>query len=178
MIPGLAGLLAQPGAAMLDVGTGVGALAVAYAEALPGVRIVGLDVLPQAVALAERTVAASSAASRVEIRLQDVQDLDEPGRYACAWVPAPFIPEPALLAGMKRVVAALVPGGWACLGYGRLDGTPAEQAVTRFQLASYGGTALDGPQATSLLRDAGLTDIMSLPAGPGMPAITLARRPA
>jgi Methyltransferase small domain len=77
MVPrlqGLAELLAAPDAAILDVGTGTAALAVAYAEAFPGVRVVGLDVLPRVIALAEATVAASSVADRVEIRRQSVAE--------------------------------------------------------------------------------------------------------
>lgn len=96
-------------AAILDVGTGTATLAVAYAEAFPGVRVVGLDVLPRIIALAEATVAASSVADRVEIRRQSVAELDETDRYAYAWLPAPFVPQPALRAGVRRVAAALVP---------------------------------------------------------------------
>src|SRR5262249_1397994 len=85
MVPrlqGLAELLAGAGDAILEVGTGTAALAVEYAKAFPGVRVVGLDVLPRVIALAEATVAASSVADRVEIRMQSVAELDETERYA------------------------------------------------------------------------------------------------
>jgi len=62
-IPGLNDLLTHPGAALLDVGTGVAAMAVACAQALPGVRVVGIDVLPRAIELAAATIS-SGAASR------------------------------------------------------------------------------------------------------------------
>jgi methyltransferase family protein len=176
-LPGLAKLLAEPGAAILDVGTGTGALAVAYAEALPGVRVIGIDVLPRAIALATSTVASSGVADHVEIRLQDVQDLRDTERYAMAWLPAPFIPETALRNGIGKVTESLKPGGWIALGYGRLTGTPIEQTITRFKIVSYGGTALDDIQAHELLNTAGLVDITSPPLPKDAPAITFGRRP-
>jgi methylase of polypeptide subunit release factors len=77
MLGGLAEALARPGARMLDVGTGVAAMAVAYAELFPELTVVGLDVLPRALALAAATVAASGVADRVVLREQDVTTLDD-----------------------------------------------------------------------------------------------------
>lgn len=177
MIPGMSELLARPDAAILDVGTGVAAMAVAYAEALPGVRVVGIDVLPRAIELAKATIANSTVADRVGVRLQAIQDLEDIGCYAMAWVPAPFIPEPALREGLRRVATALVPGGWAVLGYGRPTGTPIEQAVTRFKTVCYGGTALDPERASALLAGVGLVDISMPATPPGAPGITIGRLP-
>jgi hypothetical protein len=176
LIPGMAELLARPNAAVLDVGTGVGAMAVAYAQALPGVRVVGIDVMPRAIELAAKTVANSTVADRVEVRLQDVQELDDIDCYAMAWIPAPFIPETPLRNGLRRIAVALVPGGWVAVGYGRLTGTPIERAVTRFKTISYGGTALDPEQASELLASVGLVDITMPPTPPGAPDITIGRR--
>jgi hypothetical protein len=116
-LPMLAGLREafDGGARMLDVGTGVAALAVAYAELFPRLTVVGIDVLPRVLALAAQTVSASSVADRVILREQDVSSLDEPETYAFAWVPAPFLPASGLAAGVERVVDALRPGGWLML---------------------------------------------------------------
>ena len=69
-LPMLAGLREEfdGGARMLDVGTGVAALAVAYAELFPRLTVVGIDVLPRVLALAAQTVAASSVGDRVVLR--------------------------------------------------------------------------------------------------------------
>ncbi len=176
-LPGLAQLLARPGATILDVGTGVGGMALACAEAVPGLHVLGIDVLPRAVTLARQAVASSGLEDRVEIRLQGAQDLTETDRFAAAWIPAPFIPETALRSGIPRVAAALVPGGWLCLAYGRLTGGPVERAITRFTTLSYGGTALEDSAARDLLRDAGLVDLTIPPTPQDNPAIALARRP-
>jgi SAM-dependent methyltransferase len=180
MVPhlrGLAELLAAPATAILDVGTGTAALGVAYAGAFAGVRVVGIDTLPRVIALAEATVAASSVADRVEIRRQSVAELDETERYAYAWLPAPFVPESALRAGVRRVAAALVPGGWLALASHRFGRSPLADAIARFTTISWGGTPVDAAMAAELLTGAGLLELV-IPSTPSdAPVITFARRP-
>lgn len=178
-LPMLAGLeeAFADGARMLDVGTGVAALAVAYAELFPRLTVVGIDVLPRVLALAAHTVVTSSVGDRVILREQDVSSLDEHDTYAFAWLPAPFIPESALEVGVQRVVAALRPGGWLMLGHGKYGGSSVNDAVGRFKTIAYGGTALDDEQAEGLLGSAGLVDVSTVPTPQGSPAITVARKP-
>lgn len=177
-LPGLLDALGRPGARMLDVGAGVGGLAVAYAEMFPALTVVGIDVLPRALALAEETVAASAVADRVVLRAQDVGALDDPDTYALAWLPAPFVPEAPLRAGVLQLGKALVPGGWLILAHGKFGGDPVGDAVGRFKTVAFGGTALDDAQAAGLLREAGLEDVRRMPTPPGAPALTVGRRPA
>jgi SAM-dependent methyltransferase len=177
-LPGLMDALGRPGARMLDVGTGVGALATAYAEVFPALTVVGIDVLPRVLALAAETVAASPVADRVVLREQDIGALDEPDTYALAWLPAPFVPEAPLRVGVLQLGKALVPGGWLVMGHGKFGGNPAEDAVGRFKTVAFGGTALDDGQAAGLLREAGLEDVRSVPTPAGAPALTVGRRPA
>ena len=177
-LPGLLDALARPGARMLDVGTGVGGLAVAYAEAFAALTVVGIDVLPRVLALAQATVAGSPAGDRVVLRQQDVGAVDERDTYALAWVPAPFVPEAPLRVGLLQLRTALVPGGWLVMGHGKFGGHPVEDAVGRFKTVAYGGTALDDAQAAGLLVEAGLEDVRNVPTPPGAPALTVGRRPA
>jgi hypothetical protein len=178
-LPMLAGLREafDGGARMLDVGTGVAALAVAYAELFPRLTVVGIDVLPRVLALAAQTVAASSVGDRVILREQDVSSLDEPNTYAFAWVPAPFLPASALGAGVERVVEALRPGGWLMLGHGKYGGSAIDDAVGRFKTIAYGGTALDDNEAEGMLGSAGLVEVRTPPTPHGSPAITVGRKP-
>lgn len=176
-LDGLAEALSRTGARMLDVGTGTGALAVAYAVTFPELTVVGLDVMPRALALAEQVVAQSPVAGRVELRLQDVADLDETDSYDLAWVPAPFVPPDALNAGMQAIVQAMRAGGWAMIGHGKFAGDPLDDALTRFKTVIYGGTSLDDPRAQALLTEAGLADVFTMPTPPGAPAITVGRKP-
>lgn len=169
----LADRLAAPGARMLDVGTGVAALAVAYAEVFPALHVLGVDVLDRVLVLARQTIASSTVADRVSVRKQDVADLTDPDGFDLAWVPAPFVPEPALRRGMARLAAVLRPGGWVTMAHGKYGVDPVSDAVTRFQTVAYGGTALDDSAARQLLADHGLTRVATVPTPHGAPAITI-----
>jgi hypothetical protein len=76
----------------------------------------------------------------VTVRKQDF--VDDAG-FDLAFLPAPFIPQPALHAGLPRVAAALRPGGWLMAGHGKFGGTPVQDALTRLKTIAYGGTPLD-----------------------------------
>ena len=178
MMGGLSGRLAAPGARMLDVGTGVGGLAISFAEAFPHLHVLGIDILDRALALARQAVAASDAAARVTVRKMDVADFADDTGFDIAWLPAPFIPQPALSAGLPRVTAALRPGGWLMVGHGKFGGTPVEDALTRLKTIAHGGTPLDEAAACRLLRDAGLTSVRPVSTPRGVPAITIGQKPA
>jgi predicted O-methyltransferase YrrM len=178
MMGDLADRLAAPGARMLDIGTGVGALALSYAEEFPQLHVLGIDVLDRALALARQTIAASGAAARVTVCNMDVADFADDTGFDVAWLPAPFIPQPALSAGLPRVTAALRPGGWLMVGHGKFGGTPIEDALTRLKTIARGGTPLDEAAACRRLRDAGLTSVRSVPTPPGPSAITIGQKPA
>jgi predicted RNA methylase len=169
--------LARPGARMLDVGTGVAALATAVAEAFPHLRVVGLDVLERPLALARRTVAASPAGDRVELRLQDVGDLADDEGFDLVWLPAPFLPPAALERGLDRLATAVRPGGWVLLPHDRAGEDAVQDAVNRLKVAAYGGSPVDTPTAHRLLGEHGFTDLTTLPTPPGAPAVVAGRRP-
>ena len=170
--------LATPGARMLDTGTGVGALAIAFARVFPQLRVLGIDVLDRPLELARRNIAASDVAARVTVRKQDVAGFTDDTGFDLAFLPAPFVPRPALQAGLPRVAAAMRPGGWVFVARGKFGGTPAEDALTRLKTLVYGGTPLDEAEASGLLRGAGLTSVRPVPTPEGAPGITIGRKPA
>jgi Methyltransferase domain len=170
--------LAAHGARMLDAGTGVGALAVAFAQVFPQLHVLGIDVLDRPLDLARQNIAASDVADRVTVRKQDVAGFTDDAGFDLAFLPAPFVPFPALEAGLPRVVAALRPRGWAFVAHGKFGGTPAEDALTRLKTLVYGGTPLDEAEACSLLRGAGLTSVRPVPTLEGAPGITIGQKPA
>jgi trans-aconitate methyltransferase len=174
MMGDLADRVAAPGARMLDIGTGVGALAVDFAEVFPHLQVLGIDILD----LARQAIAASAVADRVTVRKQDIAGLTDDAGFDLAWLPAPFIPQQALQASLPRVIAALRPGGWLMVGHGKFGGTPVQDAPTRLKTALYGGTPLDEATACQLLCDAGLTSVRSMPTPRGVPAITFGQKPS
>lgn len=171
--------LGRPGARLLDVGTGVGAPAVAYAREFPHLHVLGIDVLDRALDLARRTIAEAGGdiAARVAVRRLDVVDLVDPDGFDLVWLPVPFVPETAVGPGLARIAAALRPGGWILVGHGRFGENPVDDALTTFQTVAHGGTPLDGPAARRLLADAGLAAAQTMPTPPGGPGVTVARRP-
>lgn len=177
MLEGLSDLLSKPSPVMLDVGVGVAAMAIAYCESFPELQVVGLDLFPRALELARSAVEQSGLASRIELRCQDVAALEDQALFSLAWLPAPFIPRAAITAGLPRVVAALIPGGWLMVGHGKFSGPGLSDAVTRLQTVAFGGTPLTGDDAQHLLRDVGLQQIASLPTPAGAPGITVGRKP-
>ena len=78
-------------------------------RSFPQLHVLGIDVLDRALALARQAIAASDVAARVTVRKQDVADFADDAGFDLAFLPAPFIPQPALRAGLPRVVAALRP---------------------------------------------------------------------
>ncbi len=178
-VPSLAGLDDRfaDGGDFLDVGVGVAEIAAAFCEALPAARVVGLDVLPQAVALAHQTVAERGLQDRVEIRLLPVEELVDVSQFDLAWMPAPFLPEGIFPAGLRRVYAALRSGGWLVVGAGRFDGDALAVSVTYWRTLRSGGTPLTSDQAARALTDAGFVDAMEIPTPAGAPALYAARKP-
>jgi predicted O-methyltransferase YrrM len=175
-LPGLAERLAAPGARMLDVGTGVGALAVAFAETFPQLTVVGIDVLARVLALANRTICESDVGDRVTVREQDLATLSDESLYDLAWLPAPFVPPDPLEVGVARISTALRPGGWLIMGHGKFSGDPIEDALNRFKTTAYGGTSVTDQEARARLAGARLDNIATLASPPGAPALTVGRR--
>ncbi len=60
---------------VLDIGTGSGLIALMAAQRSPGIQVTGIDIVGEAVEQARENVAASPFLSRVEVRLQSLQEL-------------------------------------------------------------------------------------------------------
>ncbi len=86
--PGLDDRL-RSGGTFLDVGTGVGLLAVAMCRKFPALRVTGIDPWPAAMDLARKNVAESGLGDRIQLRLQSVQNLPDRDAFDAVWVPGP-----------------------------------------------------------------------------------------
>ncbi|MGH3787968.1 MAG: SAM-dependent methyltransferase [Pseudonocardiaceae bacterium] len=181
LFPALEGLpeaLAAPTARFLDVGTGVGRLAIAMCHQFPTLRVVGLDPYETALELARLNVAEAGLASRIELRPQPVQGLADEGCYDLAWVPVMFLPADVAARGLRRVRAALRPGGWAVLGSLAAEGGGLQPAVQRLMSLLFGSGRLLPDHAAQMLRAARYESIRILPVTPGVPIrMIIARRP-
>ncbi len=177
-IPSLEGLSERfaAGGDFLDVGVGVAELAAAFCEAMPNARVVGIDVLPRVLALAQQTITARGLRDRVEVRLVAVQELTDVATFDLAWMPAPFLPEEVFPIGLRRVHDALRPGGWLIVAAGRSDDDALAAAVTHWKTLRSGGTPLTADEARTQLESVGFVDMKELPTPPGAPALYAARK--
>ena len=173
---GLAGRMARPGAAFLDVGVGVGMIAAGLAERFPRLRVVGLDVLDRSLALAARTTAAAGCADRVALRRLDVAELSDVDAYDLAWLPTAFLPEAAVRAALPRLGAALRPGGCLVVALRPASDLPVVQAIEALGARLTGGSALTAAEVTAPLLDAGFDEVVDLPATPLTGTLLGARR--
>lgn len=161
--PDLAARLTGP-ARILDVGTGVGWLAVALAQTFSGATVVGIDIFRPALDLARANVAGAALADRVELREQNGRDLAATADFDVIWLPLPFLPPavvPDLLAAAR---GALAPGGWllagtfAPVGEGRLA-----ELLMDLRTVRSGGHPWTADDLLPLLAAAGYADAHQVP---------------
>jgi SAM-dependent methyltransferase len=163
----------------LDVGTGVGLLAVSAAAAWPEATIVGIDTWEMSLERARANVDGAGLADRVTLRNQDFVALDDVDTFDCAWVPTFFLPEDVLKTGLARVLRALRPGGWAVLGVFLPHPDPVAAAANALHTVRFGGCVLDLDRAADVLEDAGFAEVHPLERTAPMPlGFVLGRRPA
>ena len=147
----------------LDVGVGVGWLAIAAAEQWPEARIVGIDVWEPSLERARAHVGEAGLEGRVELRQQDVGGLDDVDAFDLAWLPSFFFDDEELPAVVRRVVGAVRPGGVVVLGRFDPGADALEQATANLRAIRSGGCTVSANEAAELLRDAGCTTVRVVP---------------
>jgi predicted O-methyltransferase YrrM len=172
-LDGLAARLELQGARMLDVGTGVGSLAIAMCRAFPSLAVVGLDPYDVPLAIARENVQRAGLSERIDLRATPVEELDDADAYDLAWLPSFFIPEDALSRALARVRASLRSGGWLLFPIGTSAGDERQRQTLALVSELWGGPALPVPRAEALLKSAGFATVRPL-AGPTWAIATLA----
>jgi predicted O-methyltransferase YrrM len=153
-VPELAGTTS-----FLDVGTGVGLLAVAAARTWPNAAVTGIDIWEPALKLAEANVARAGLTDRITLRAQDVTSLDDEDRYDLAWFPTFFVSEQVLTSALPRLLRAIRPGGRLILGRMATPPDPLAAATTALRTIRGGGADFGTAQLTAALEAAGWTGI-------------------
>lgn len=156
----LAPRLQGPNATFLDVGTGVGWLAVAMARLFPTLRIVGIDTWRPALQLATSNVA--FLGDRITLREQSVADLREANCYDCVFLPGPFLPLSVVPAALERTRDALRPGGWLLFGLYAPTSDALSSLVMELRVVRSGGHPWVTTELTSLLQAKGFSNIRTL----------------
>ncbi len=169
----LADRLTAPEAAALDVGTGVGEIAVAMAEAAPALHVVGIDVLDEVLDVARATVAGRGLADRVTLRHQDVATLSDVSAYDLVYLPAYFLPEESLSAALPRIHRALRPGGWLVVAAHEAPRRPLSRAVDAWRQVAAGCCTWDAAETTRRVQSAGFGRVQALMPNPLLPGVVV-----
>ncbi|MEP6661153.1 MAG: class I SAM-dependent methyltransferase [Acidimicrobiales bacterium] len=162
----------------LDVGTGVGLLAVAAASVWPKATVVGIDPWETSLERARANVAAAGLDGRITLRRQELARLDDIDAFDCVWIPSFFLTEADLDVGLEPAVRALRRGGWIALGRMRPKPDPLAHATNALRTTRAGGCDLDADQAAKLLEGAGCDAVhIAKPPGPAPLEFVLGQRP-
>lgn len=169
-LEGLTTALAGRGATFLDVGTGVGTLAIEMARIFPSLRVVGIDPWRASLDIARERSRRSGLSHRLELRQQAAEDLTDEDAFDLVWIAGLFLPERSAKAAVKRVLQALRPGGWlimAVMPSGRDD---LSTAIARLRTASFGGWVTTGERIAALLGESGFVEVRPMGVRPVGPA--------
>jgi SAM-dependent methyltransferase len=162
----------------LDVGTGVGLLAVSAANVWPSTTIVGIDIWDPSLERARANVEGAGLADRISLRKQAITELSDSEAFDCAWVPTFFLTEADLEKALPAIVESLRPGGWVVLGLMRPPPDPVASAIFELRTVRGGGCVLTPERAIELLAAAGTTGAHSVPPRPPTPLeLVIGQRP-
>jgi len=149
----------ERGGTFLDIGTGVGLLAIEAARTWPTMNVLGVDIWEPALALAGSNVAASGLQERVALRKQNVADLDDREAFSIVFCPAPFLPQEIAAATMANVFRALEPGGWIVYGLFPPPPDPLGEALTALRIVRCGGHPWTKVEVEERLRGLGFEQV-------------------
>jgi len=147
----------------LDIGTGVGLLAVAAARTWPQATVVGIDTWAPSREAAVANVRAADLEGRITIRDQDLAAVDDVEAYDCIWFPTFFFTQDAFEAAVPRLQRALRPGGWLVLGRMAPPPDPVARATSTMRIVRSGGTDFDAKDLMAALEAAGCDAVRVLP---------------
>ena len=163
----------------LDVGTGVGLLAVAAANVWPSASIVGIDVWEPSLERARANVAHANLDDRVTLRSQDATRIDDTDAFDLVWVPTFFLMDDVLADAMPVLFQATRPGGWIALGRFVAPPDPLIEATHALRTLRSGGETIDAKRALELVENAGFEDVHVAPRpGPVPLELIVGRKPA
>ena len=162
-------LVTDPGARILDLGCGSGALSARLAALAPGAQVTGLDIDPQSVALAREKYPLPNLSFEVGDAAAVHDGVD--AVVSCSMLhhvytygPRPY-DEDAAEAAVRAHVASLRPGGLLVLRDFCVDGTPEETCL--LDVGQVPGA--DGKSDVDMLRDFAIRARPLDPLGSGFP---------
>jgi SAM-dependent methyltransferase len=170
--------IGAPDARILDIGTGVGALAVAFCRAFPNSTVVGIDPWELSLELARQNVAAAGLGSRITLRRTRIEAFTDGDGFDLVWMPVIFLSRAVLEDAVQRAVDAMRPGAEIVLGRYTGSDDPLVGALGDLRTIRSGGTLLGPADTRRLLEEAGLVDVREVErTWPAPLGLTTGRRP-
>jgi precorrin-6B methylase 2 len=151
--------LGRRDARILDVGTGVGALAVAFCQTFTDSTVVGLDTWELSLELARQNVAAAGLGSRITLQATPIEAFVDDEGFDLVWIPVIFVSRAVLEDAVAHAVAAMRPGAQIVVGRYAGPDDPVASALGDLRTIRAGGTLLAGAETRALLTRAGLVDV-------------------
>ena len=151
--------LGAPGIRVLDIGSGVAGLSVAFCREFPDATVVGLDPWEPSMELARANVAEAGLEDRITLEKKTIQAYEDSQGFDLIWFPSFFIPEPVLDEAFRRVKGLLRPGGSLVVGVFEQREDPLAAAVDAMITVRSGGTALEPEEVIRRLKDAGFGEV-------------------
>jgi len=162
--------------AFLDIGTGVGWLAIEAAQVWPALKVVGIDIWEPSLQLARANIATTGMQERVALRTQSIVDLDDKEAFTVVWYPAPFLPLEIAPAAMENSYRALVPGGWLVFGMFPPQPDPLGEALRALRTVRCGGYPWKAPEVEERLRRLGFEEVETFAPG-SVSTLVVGRKP-
>jgi SAM-dependent methyltransferase len=147
----------------LDIGTGVGLLAVSAAGVWPDAHITGIDIWEPSLERARANVEHAHLQDRITLRLQNLVDISDVDTFDGIWLPSFFMTEDVIVKGLPALRRALKPGGHIAFALMEGPPSPLANAVATLRTIRSGGVQLDAKRATELLENAGFTNVHEAP---------------
>lgn len=162
----------------LDIGTGVGWLAIEAARLWPDMRIVGIDIWEPSLKLAETNISEEGLQDRITLRRQSASDIDDQSAFDVIWLPGPFLPKDVFITALPRVHLALRPEGFLIIAGISNASDALSQSLTDLQIIRSGGYPWRVDELTGQLRVAGFSEIEHIESGAANSSQIMVRRPA
>jgi 2-polyprenyl-3-methyl-5-hydroxy-6-metoxy-1,4-benzoquinol methylase len=154
--------IGRPDARILDIGSGVGALAVAFCRAFPNSTVVGIDPWELSLEMARQNVAAAGLDSRITLRQTRIEAFEDDSGFDLVWMPVIFLRRAVLDDALRAAVAAMRPGAEIVLGRYTGSDDPIVGALGDLRTIRSGGTLLGPADTRALLGGAGLADVREI----------------